>query len=72
MRDFVLILALATLVSAHFQLNWPSVRGYVEDTLPQYPCGGQNTASSNRTQIPINSAFPIQVRVSSHMRFNFK
>ncbi|KAI9716767.1 MAG: hypothetical protein M1812_005107 [Candelaria pacifica] len=48
-----LLLTLTPLISAHFQLKYPVVRGYVEDTLAQFPCGGQNSVSSNRTSWPV-------------------
>ena len=54
-------ITIPTLSSAHFQLKWPLVRGYDEEQLTQYPCGGQNRVSDSRTEIPINSPFPIQV-----------
>lgn len=61
MKTTLLLAASATLASAHFKLNYPPARGFDEDTLPQYPCGGQDTVSE-RTPIPIGSGFPIQVR----------
>ncbi len=46
--------AFASLSSAHFNLNYPAARGFDEGTLPNFPCGGQNTVSSNRTLWPIS------------------
>ncbi|KAL8683488.1 MAG: hypothetical protein Q9186_000528 [Xanthomendoza sp. 1 TL-2023] len=45
---------LASLGSAHFTLSFPQVRGYDEDNLGTFPCGGQNTVSSNRTAWPLD------------------
>lgn len=44
---------LAPLAAAHFKLDFPPARGFDEETLPTFPCGGQNTVSSNRTQWPL-------------------
>ncbi|CAD0089258.1 unnamed protein product [Aureobasidium mustum] len=60
MKVQLLLGALLPLASAHFKLIYPAARGFVEDNLPQFPCGGQNTVSSNRTQFPIDGA-PIQL-----------
>lgn len=42
------------LTTAHFLLTSPPSRGFSEDTLPQFPCGGQNVVSSNRTLWPLS------------------
>lgn len=47
-----LLLLLLPLVSAHFQLLSPKVRGYDEETLVKFPCGGQDTVGT-RTPWPI-------------------
>ncbi|KAL8839641.1 MAG: hypothetical protein Q9170_001647 [Blastenia crenularia] len=47
--DFLLLSCLASLASAHFTLDSPPARGFDEDQLVNFPCGGQNTVSSNRT-----------------------
>ncbi|KAF4629126.1 hypothetical protein G7Y89_g9016 [Cudoniella acicularis] len=47
--------AFASLASAHFNLNYPAARGFDEDILGTFPCGGQNTVSSNRTVWPISN-----------------
>ncbi|KAI4721792.1 hypothetical protein E4T48_02022 [Aureobasidium sp. EXF-10727] len=60
MKIQLLLGALLPLASAHFKLVYPSARGFDEDNLPQFPCGGQNTVSSNRTEWPISGA-PIQL-----------
>lgn len=60
MKVQLLLGALLPLASAHFKLIYPAARGFDEDNLPQFPCGGQNTVSSNRTQFPITGA-PIQL-----------
>ncbi|KAH8800051.1 expression library immunization antigen 1 [Hyaloscypha sp. PMI_1271] len=46
--------AFASLASAHFNLDYPAARGFDEDTLGTFPCGGQNTVSTNRTSFPIS------------------
>ena len=52
----LLFALLPGLTAAHFQLLSPPARGYDEDTLTQYPCGGQNSVSNNRTKFPISDA----------------
>jgi len=47
------LLAIASLTSAHFTLEFPKARGSGEDTLDQFPCGGFNTPSTERTPWPI-------------------
>jgi len=58
----LLALLLTPFVSAHFNLVYPAARGFDEDLLVNYPCGGQNTVSSNRTQWP-NTGAPIQLNM---------
>jgi hypothetical protein len=60
MKIQLLLSALLPLVSAHFKLIYPAARGFDEDILGTFPCGGQNTVSSNRTEFPITGA-PIQL-----------
>ncbi|KAF5873238.1 putative gpi anchored protein [Botrytis fragariae] len=47
-------LSLPLLSTAHFLLSYPASRGFNEDTLSQFPCGGQDTVSSNRTLWPLS------------------
>lgn len=56
------LLILAAPALAHFQLIYPTVRGFDEDTLSQFPCGGQNTPSTNRTLWPLSGG-PIQLNM---------
>ncbi|THY56708.1 hypothetical protein D6C98_03699 [Aureobasidium pullulans] len=60
MKVQLLLGALLPLVSAHFELIYPAARGFDEDNLGQFPCGGQNTVTTNRTEFPITGA-PIQL-----------
>ncbi|KAH8601431.1 hypothetical protein B0O99DRAFT_501764 [Bisporella sp. PMI_857] len=53
MKYLITALTCATLASAHFELDYPTVRGFNEDNLSQFPCGGQNTPSTNRTVYPL-------------------
>lgn len=55
-----LLFLLTPLASAHFKLVYPAARGFDEDILGTFPCGGQNTVSSNRTLWPLSNA-PIQL-----------
>ncbi|KAL9059345.1 MAG: hypothetical protein Q9162_001214 [Coniocarpon cinnabarinum] len=54
---------MAALANAHYTLEYPPARGFDEDMEPQYPCGGFNSISSNRTKVPIGSAFPVQLNL---------
>jgi len=47
------LLAIASLTTAHFNLDFPKVRDFNEDTLDQFPCGGYNTPSTARTPWPL-------------------
>ena len=58
---FPIILPL-TLVTAHFQLNSPPARGFDEDTIATFPCGGQDTVSSNRSLFPLSGG-PVQLNM---------
>ena len=51
-----------TLVTAHFQLNSPPARGFDEDTLATFPCGGQDTVSNNRSLFPLAGG-PVQLNM---------
>ncbi|KAL8716132.1 MAG: hypothetical protein Q9220_000037 [cf. Caloplaca sp. 1 TL-2023] len=60
MLTFGTFTCLICLVSAHFTLDSPSARGFDEDQLVNFPCGGQNTVSNSRTAWPIAGG-PIQL-----------
>lgn len=62
MKFPLLSLALAPLAAAHFQLQYPTSRGFDEDTMPEFPCGGMSQ-SSNRTQLPISGSFPVALKM---------
>ncbi|KAI4204936.1 MAG: hypothetical protein LQ350_000788 [Teloschistes chrysophthalmus] len=54
------LVSLTSLATAHFTLDYPPARGFDEDQLGTFPCGGQNTISSNRTTWPLAGG-PIQL-----------
>ncbi|KAF7180371.1 hypothetical protein CNMCM7691_009539 [Aspergillus felis] len=57
------LLSFAPIVAAHFQIQYPTSRGFDEDKMPTFPCGGM-TQSSNRTQVSISSgSFPVALRM---------
>lgn len=60
LTSILLPLSLLPFAAAHFKLNYPPARGFDEDTLSTFPCGGQNTVSSNRTAWPLTGG-PIQL-----------
>jgi hypothetical protein len=46
--------ALASVASAHFTMEFPTVRGFDEDKLTQWPCGAQDTVGiKGRTPFPM-------------------
>jgi len=53
-------LVLAPAALAHFNLNYPTSRGFDEDKEPTFPCGGFDTVESTRTDFPISGG-PIQL-----------
>ncbi|KAI9831533.1 MAG: hypothetical protein M1826_003423 [Phylliscum demangeonii] len=48
----LMLVHLLALASAHFNLQYPAARGFDEDNLGKFPCGGQDTVSTNRTAWP--------------------
>lgn len=44
-------LALLHLISTHFTFDYPPARGFNEDTLANFPCGGQDAVSVSRELI---------------------
>ena len=50
-----LLLSLLPLASAHFKLEYPPARGFDEDTLPTFPCGGQDKVSTTRTTVSMTN-----------------
>ena len=57
-----ILLGLFPSVSAHFLLNYPQARGFDEDKLVDFPCGGQDSPSSNRALWPLAGG-PIQLNM---------
>ena len=58
-----LLAALLPLASAHFQISWPANRGFDDGQATSYPCGGFNTPSSTRQNLPLNGSFPLQLNM---------
>lgn len=67
MRTFVpsslVALAIASSAAAHFELKYPTGRGFVADKEPEPICGGFPDVSANRTEFPLKDGV---VFVSSH------
>lgn len=57
-QSILFSLPLLSLVSAHFNLDYPPARGFDEDKLVTFPCGGQDTVSTNRTTVS-TKGFPV-------------
>ncbi|RKF73882.1 Uncharacterized protein GcM1_242114 [Golovinomyces cichoracearum] len=49
----ILVFTFYSIVTAHFTLKYPESRGLNEDEQDQFPCGGQNTISNQRTLYPL-------------------
>ncbi|KAK0505917.1 hypothetical protein EDD18DRAFT_1121233 [Armillaria luteobubalina] len=57
MKLFLLAAVLASVASAHFQLQFPDPRGtFNEDNEPTF-CDGYTSVAQNRTEFPLNSGF---------------
>ncbi|KAL2216952.1 putative GPI anchored protein [Thermoascus aurantiacus ATCC 26904] len=57
--SLVSLASLVPLAAAHFKLDYPPSRGFVEDTMPRFPCGGL-AQSSNRTVLSLSEgALPV-------------
>ncbi|KAK0473204.1 hypothetical protein IW261DRAFT_704433 [Armillaria novae-zelandiae] len=57
MKFFLLAAVLASVASAHFQLQFPDPRGtFDEDNEPTF-CDGYTSVAQNRTEFPLNSGF---------------
>jgi nascent polypeptide-associated complex subunit beta len=54
------LLSLVQFSSAHFLLTWPPARGFDDDKAVNFPCGGFDSVSSNRTEWPISGG-PVQL-----------
>ncbi|RKF54319.1 Uncharacterized protein OnM2_098015 [Erysiphe neolycopersici] len=64
------LLVLTTSSLAHFAVEYPAPRGYNEETTNQFPCGGLNEVSTQRTLYPITGgAIGIEV---GHARTNIE
>lgn len=68
--ESVLFSLLISQASAHFKLDYPVARGFDEDLLINFPCGGQNSVSPNRTAWPITGG-PINLNMG-HDRANIQ
>lgn len=54
------LIALLPFASAHFQVTWPTNRGFVARDAIKFPCGGFDSVKTPRTDFPINNG-PIQL-----------
>ncbi|CAI7650660.1 unnamed protein product [Penicillium glandicola] len=55
--------AIVPLAAAHFKLMYPTSRGFDEDTMTNFPCGGMGQ-SSNRTKLPLSGgSFPVALEM---------
>lgn len=62
MRTISSIAVLASVASAHFTLDWPVARGFLEDKMSSFPCGGFDTPASNRTVISLtDDSLPVDI-----------
>lgn len=52
-----LLLCTSSSVMAHFILDYPVSRGFNDDAEPNAPCGGFDSAPTNRSMFPITNGF---------------
>ncbi|KAL1613334.1 hypothetical protein SLS54_010711, partial [Diplodia seriata] len=57
------VASFSALAAAHFTLEWPIARGFDDDKEPNFPCGGFDSVSSNRTSFPLTGPAPIQLKM---------
>ncbi|KAF1988148.1 hypothetical protein K402DRAFT_391920 [Aulographum hederae CBS 113979] len=60
LRQSLLSLGLPILTAAHFTVSYPPSRGFSEDGISSFPCGGFNTPTAERTEFPLTGG-PIQM-----------
>jgi hypothetical protein len=68
LSNTVLALSFLPLTLAHFNLNFPKTRGFNDDNEGNFPCGGFDDVSKERTDFPIGGG-PIQL-VMGHPQTN--
>lgn len=66
----IALIAMQSMVLAHFTLTYPSSRGFSEDQESVAPCGGFNTASAQRVILPLHNAF-IEIN-SGHTSYSYQ
>ncbi|KAI8967192.1 hypothetical protein BDF20DRAFT_908521 [Mycotypha africana] len=74
MSRFNVVFLLAALLSvqsalAHFQVTYPGSRGFDENKEPTAPCGGFDTVSAARAEVPLKDAF-IEIN-SGHTSYSY-
>lgn len=65
----ITLVTMQSLASAHFTLSYPKSRGFDESKEAVGPCGGFDTPSSQRVQMPLKNSF-IQVN-SGHVAYSY-
>lgn len=61
-------LSLLSVASAHFELKYPTARGFNDDTEGTFPCGGFDTVQQQRSNFSISGG-PIQLNMG-HQQTN--
>ncbi|KAI9362333.1 hypothetical protein BD770DRAFT_360164 [Pilaira anomala] len=65
----ITLITMQSMALAHFTLTYPTSRGFEESKEPLAPCGGFDTPSAQRIQLPLKSAF-VQID-SGHTSYSF-
>lgn len=65
----ITLITMQSMALAHFTLTYPTSRGFEESKEPLAPCGGFDTPSAQRIQLPLKSAF-VQID-SGHTAYSF-
>jgi hypothetical protein len=58
----ILALSLLPVTLAHFQLTWPTARGFDDDKAGNFPCGGFDSVQQSRTDYPMSGG-PLQLKM---------
>lgn len=56
------LLPILSIGTAHFTVQWPTARGFSDDTAGNFPCGGFDSVKTPRTEWPIDGS-PVQLKM---------
>lgn len=62
MKFLLLLATVLPIAAGHFVMQYPTSRGFDEEKMSQFPCGGF-PQSSERTKLPLSDSFPIALKL---------